>query len=308
MSPSALWQSVKNIRDAFPNGTGFYVPDDRHRRHRHASRRTLQACAQAPTKPYYSYQMNEADRRDLLAAVTEGKTRSDFMTFAIHAHQFADTKGGERGAGLPDDRRPRHQPEHRRLPARARQGGDRRRRRRVPRHGRARAARHRDLQGPADLLRARRVLPPDGRRRPVGHGGRGPRRREQPADQIRKRSSPSARFERGTWPRSACTRSSSPTTCGWRIAACRASRRRQAAQRILTRLQKLSAPLGTTIAIEGNVGVDQDARRPVRACPSASFELCVGRASALPWKQLFQSAAAVIAARSGHEFLLRIGW
>ena len=29
----------------------------------------------------------------------------------------------------------------------------------------------------------------------------------------------------------------------------------EAAQRILTRLQKLSAPLGTTIAIEGNVGV-----------------------------------------------------
>ena len=29
----------------------------------------------------------------------------------------------------------------------------------------------------------------------------------------------------------------------------------QAAQRILTRLQKLSAPLGTTITIEGNVGV-----------------------------------------------------
>ena len=40
--------------------------------------------------------------RDLLAAVTEGKTRSDFMTFAIHAHQFADAKGGERGGGLPD--------------------------------------------------------------------------------------------------------------------------------------------------------------------------------------------------------------
>jgi poly-gamma-glutamate synthesis protein (capsule biosynthesis protein) len=29
----------------------------------------------------------------------------------------------------------------------------------------------------------------------------------------------------------------------------------QAAQRILARLQKLSAPLGTTVSIEGNIGV-----------------------------------------------------
>ena len=34
--------------------------------------------------------------------MTEGKTRSDFMTVAIHAHHFADAKGGERGAGLPE--------------------------------------------------------------------------------------------------------------------------------------------------------------------------------------------------------------
>ena len=26
MTPPALWQSVKSIREAFPNGTGFYVP------------------------------------------------------------------------------------------------------------------------------------------------------------------------------------------------------------------------------------------------------------------------------------------
>lgn len=47
--------------------------------------------------PYYTYEMNDTDLRDILAEVTEGKTRSDFMTVATHAHQFADVKGGERG-------------------------------------------------------------------------------------------------------------------------------------------------------------------------------------------------------------------
>jgi poly-gamma-glutamate synthesis protein (capsule biosynthesis protein) len=101
MAPPALWQSVKNIRDAFPNGTGFYVPanDTPYSITMLGERFKLAPNA---TKPSYSYTMNEQDLRDLLAAVTEGKTRSDFMTFAIHAHQFADTKGGERGPGVPE--------------------------------------------------------------------------------------------------------------------------------------------------------------------------------------------------------------
>ncbi|MGD9905390.1 MAG: CapA family protein [Dehalococcoidia bacterium] len=99
MSPSALWPAVKSLREAFPNGTGFYVPTTDTadtvtvlgERFRHAP----QAAA-----PHYAYTMNDADRRDLLAAVTEGKTRSDFVAFAIHAHQFHDARGGERGGGL----------------------------------------------------------------------------------------------------------------------------------------------------------------------------------------------------------------
>ena len=101
MAPPALWQSVKSIREAFPNGTGFYVPTTDT-----ADSITILGerfkLAPNATKPSYSYTMNEQDLRDLLAAVTEGKTRSDFMTFAIHAHQFADTRGGERGPGVPE--------------------------------------------------------------------------------------------------------------------------------------------------------------------------------------------------------------
>ena len=183
MTPPALWSSVKNIREAFPNGNGFYVPTTDT-----ADSITMLGerfkLAKDASKPYYSYQMNETDLRDLMAAVTEGKTRSDFMTFAIHAHQFADTKGGERGAEPAGQRGSRYQLEHRRLPAGAGEAGDRQRRRRVPRHRRSCPARHRDLQGPADFLRARRVLPPDGRDRPVGHGWARTRRGQQPAHQI----------------------------------------------------------------------------------------------------------------------------
>lgn len=54
------------------------------------------------TKPYYQFDMNETDVRDIVAAVREGKLRSDFMTVAIHAHHFHDASGGERGVGVPE--------------------------------------------------------------------------------------------------------------------------------------------------------------------------------------------------------------
>ncbi len=102
MTPPSLWQSVKSIREAFPNGTGFYVPATDTAESVTILGERFRLAPNA-TNPYYSYQMNEADRRDLMAAVTEGKTRSDFMTFAIHAHQFADAKGsGPRGGTLPE--------------------------------------------------------------------------------------------------------------------------------------------------------------------------------------------------------------
>jgi poly-gamma-glutamate synthesis protein (capsule biosynthesis protein) len=47
--------------------------------------------------------MNQNDLRDILAMVKEGKQKSDFMTVAIHAHDFADAAGsGWRGPNLPE--------------------------------------------------------------------------------------------------------------------------------------------------------------------------------------------------------------
>jgi poly-gamma-glutamate synthesis protein (capsule biosynthesis protein) len=101
MTPPALWDSIKNIRQAFPNGIGFYAPGftdtdvtllgQRFRLDRNA------------TKPYYSYEMNQTDLREILAMVKEGKTRSDFMTLAIHSHHFTDNAGGERGLNTPEN-------------------------------------------------------------------------------------------------------------------------------------------------------------------------------------------------------------
>jgi poly-gamma-glutamate synthesis protein (capsule biosynthesis protein) len=98
MAPPALWQSVRSIRQAFPNGTGFYAPAGTDTDITILGQRFR--LAPGASKPYYAFQMNDQDVKDIMAAVREGKLRSDFMTVAIHAHHFADTSGGERGIGL----------------------------------------------------------------------------------------------------------------------------------------------------------------------------------------------------------------
>jgi poly-gamma-glutamate synthesis protein (capsule biosynthesis protein) len=42
-------------------------------------------------KPRFSYEMNKGDLRDILAMVREGKAKSDFMTVAIHSHETTET-------------------------------------------------------------------------------------------------------------------------------------------------------------------------------------------------------------------------
>ena len=54
------------------------------------------------TDPYYSFDINQRDLTDILRSVREGKMRSDLITVAIHAHQFHDAKGGYRGPGIPE--------------------------------------------------------------------------------------------------------------------------------------------------------------------------------------------------------------
>jgi poly-gamma-glutamate synthesis protein (capsule biosynthesis protein) len=98
VSPPALWQSIVNLRAAFPNGTGFYAPPFTESQITILGERfRLDPNAK---EPHYSFEMNQRDLEDILAAVREGKMRSDFMTVAIHAHHFRDAKGGERGVNI----------------------------------------------------------------------------------------------------------------------------------------------------------------------------------------------------------------
>ena len=261
MTPPSLWQSVKSIRDAFPNGTGFYVPANDT-----ADAVTILGerfkLAPNATKPYYSYQINEQDLRDILAAVTEGKTRSDFMTVAIHAHQFADTRGGERGPGVPEtddlDVNPSIADF---LPVFAKASID--------------AGADAFLGTGVHVLRGIEIY----KGRPIfyglgeffrqmdviglsGLGGRG--RGEENSPPIKYESVVAVtRFERGTL--AEIRLHPIEITDNVRMAHRGVPRLAspEAAQRILARLQKLSAPLGTTITIDGGVGV-------IRPRPSTS--------------------------------------
>lgn len=100
--PPDWWPAVQTLRDGFPNGTGHFA--------RGANNDTMitlignqfRKAAPGDDAPYYSFEMNQRDLQDILAAVREGKMRSDFITFAMHSHHFRDTKGGYRGPGIPE--------------------------------------------------------------------------------------------------------------------------------------------------------------------------------------------------------------
>ncbi len=101
MAPPAVFQAAKRIRDAFPAGTGWYTPAENSDTDVTILGQNFKLDPNADA-PYYSFTINPQDLRDIVAAIREGKMRSDFMTAAIHAHQFHDAKGGYRGPGVPE--------------------------------------------------------------------------------------------------------------------------------------------------------------------------------------------------------------
>jgi poly-gamma-glutamate capsule biosynthesis protein CapA/YwtB (metallophosphatase superfamily) len=102
MVPEDRWASVRTLRDAFPNASGFYARGALTETDIGALGHNFRKAPATETEPYYSFTMNERDLRDLVAAVREGKMRSDFMTFAIHSHHFRDAQGGYRGQDIPE--------------------------------------------------------------------------------------------------------------------------------------------------------------------------------------------------------------
>ena len=102
MSPAYLWSSVQSIRQAFPNGTGFYARGTNTPTQIQILGEQFRRAPIGVADPYYSFDINQGDLADILRSVREGKMRSDFITVAIHAHQFHDAKGGYRGPGIPE--------------------------------------------------------------------------------------------------------------------------------------------------------------------------------------------------------------
>jgi poly-gamma-glutamate synthesis protein (capsule biosynthesis protein) len=260
--PADAWQAVQTIYDKFPNGTGWYGPTNNT-----ASEITIlgERFRKAPagvTTPSYTYTLNQQDVRDIAAAVTEGKHRSDFISVALHAHQFADAAGGERGLNTPETRDLDTNPSVADfLPVFA----------------------HAVVDAGADVFQGTGVHVLRGieiyKGRPIFYGlgeffrqmdivglsgmgrvGRG----EENSPPIKYESVLAiSRFDKGQlseirlYPVQL-------TDEGVRMAHRGIPRlaTEPTAQRILTRLQKLSAPFGTTITIEGSVGVIRPAPQP----------------------------------------------
>ena len=98
--PSSAWEAVRTIRNHFPNGTGFYARGSNSEEHIQLLGEQFRKAPDGVTEPSYWFEMNQRDLRDLLAAVREGKMRSDLLTVALHSHHFRETSGGYRGQGI----------------------------------------------------------------------------------------------------------------------------------------------------------------------------------------------------------------
>lgn len=102
MLPEASWQDLQKLRDQFPNGTGFYARGANSNNAIDFLGNRFRRAEPGITIPYYHYEINERDLADTLSAIRTGKIRSDLVTVAIHAHHFRDATGGYRGEGIPE--------------------------------------------------------------------------------------------------------------------------------------------------------------------------------------------------------------
>jgi poly-gamma-glutamate synthesis protein (capsule biosynthesis protein) len=102
MVPEDSWDALQTMRDHFPNGTGFYARGANSDTQISFIGNQFRKADRGITEPFYHYEINQQDLVDTLASVREGKIKSDFITVAIHAHHFLETTGGYRGEGIPE--------------------------------------------------------------------------------------------------------------------------------------------------------------------------------------------------------------
>ncbi len=102
MVPEDDWDALQTLRDNFPNGTGFYARGANTNNQIAFLGQQFRKAPRGIVEPYYHFEMNQQDLTDTLDSIRAGKIRSDFITVAIHAHHFNDAKGGYRGEGIPE--------------------------------------------------------------------------------------------------------------------------------------------------------------------------------------------------------------
>ncbi len=102
MVPEDSWEALQTMRDHFPNGTGFYARGANSDTNIDFLGSRFLKADRGVTEPYYHYEINQQDLTDTLASIREGKMKSDLITVAIHAHHFLDAQGGFRGDGIPE--------------------------------------------------------------------------------------------------------------------------------------------------------------------------------------------------------------
>jgi len=102
MVPAEDFEAVRTIRDHFPNGTGFYSRGANSEDQITLLGNEFRKAPPDVREAFYSFEINQTDLRDILASVREGKLRSDFITVALHSHDFRDTRGGYRGFNIPE--------------------------------------------------------------------------------------------------------------------------------------------------------------------------------------------------------------
>ena len=102
MVPEDAWDAVQTLRDLYPSGTFWYARGANTPDHITFLREEFHKAAPGVTEPSFSFEANKRDVTDIMTAISQGKMQSDLMTFAIHAHHFRDTRGGYRGEGIPE--------------------------------------------------------------------------------------------------------------------------------------------------------------------------------------------------------------
>jgi poly-gamma-glutamate capsule biosynthesis protein CapA/YwtB (metallophosphatase superfamily) len=88
--PPSIWEAITTIRGAFPTGGSLYPPVGERDNQVQILGRWFRR--ESVNKTRFSYEMNKDDLRDILAMVREGKAKSDFMTVAIHSHETTETE------------------------------------------------------------------------------------------------------------------------------------------------------------------------------------------------------------------------